>query len=119
MRTATVGITGTPSSRSSTAGIELQPVALGQVDHVERDHDRQAERDQLEREAQMIVEIGGIDHDDQRVGQPLALLRADHDVARHALVGAGGFEAVGAGQVDQLDRAAVVERQPARRAARP
>ena len=74
----------------SAAGIERQPVALGQVDHVERDHHRQAERDQLEREAQMVVEVGGVDHDDERVGQPLARLRAGDDVARHASSGLEG-----------------------------
>jgi len=96
--------------------VEHQPVALGEIDHVERDHHRQAERDQLQREAQVIVEIGGIDHHDQRVGQPLAALRPRHHVARHAFVGAGRFEAVGAGQVDQLDRAAVGKGQAPRMA---
>src|SRR3546814_17431319 len=57
--------------------------------HVERDHRRQAERDQFEREAEMIVEIGGIDDDDQRVGTAFARLSAEDDVARPRLVGAG------------------------------
>ena len=47
-----------------------------------------AERDHLQREAQMIVEIGRIEHDQQRIGQALALLTAEHDVAGHFLVGA-------------------------------
>ena len=68
-------------------GVELQAVALGKIDHVERDNDRQAECDQLEREAQVVVEIGGIDHHDQCVGQALAVLRAGDDVARDSLVG--------------------------------
>ena len=37
LRTATVSITGTPSSRASSLGIELSPSRFGQVDHVERD----------------------------------------------------------------------------------
>src|SRR3546814_4533891 len=48
-----------------------------------------------------------------RVGQPLAGLRAGDDVARHALVGRRRLEAVCAGQVEQFDRAAIVERHPA------
>ena len=112
-RTATVSITGTPSSRSSAFGIELEPVALGEVDHVERDDRRQAELDQLQREAQVIVEVGRVEDDHQRIGLALALLLAEQHVARHRLVGARRLEAVGAGQVDQLDRAAVGERQPA------
>ena len=67
----------------------------------------------------MIVEVGRVDDDQQRVRLPLALLPAEQDVARDRFVGAGGIEAVGAGKVDQLDRAAVGERQPAGFAARP
>jgi hypothetical protein len=96
--------------------VERQSVALGQVDHVERDHRRPAERDQLEREAQVVVEVGDVDHDDQRVGRALVAALAGDDVAGDALVGGGRVEAVGAGQVDQLDRATVVEREPARMA---
>ena len=60
----------------------------------------------------MIVEIGGIDDHDQRVGQALAVLRAGDDIARDAFVGGGGLQAVRAGQVDQFDRPPVVEHQP-------
>jgi hypothetical protein len=38
----------------------------------------------------MIVEVRRIDDDDQCVGALLARLAAEHDVARHRLVGAGG-----------------------------
>gem|GEM_PF-5562707 len=95
-------------------GVQLQPVAGGQVDHVERDHGGQAQRDQLQREAQMIVEVRRVDHNHQRVGQLFAGLLAQHEVAGHLLVGAGRRQAVGAGQVDQFDRPAVCQRQPAR-----
>ena len=98
---------------SSFAGVELEPVALGEVDHVERDHGRQAEVDQLQREAQVIVEVGGVDHDQQRLRQPLALLLAEQHVAGDRFVGAGRIEAVGAGQVDQFDRRAVGQDGPA------
>jgi len=94
-------------------GVDHQPVAPRHVDHIERHHRRQAEGDQLQGEAEMIVEIGGVDHDDQRRRQPLARLLAQHHVARHLLVGAGGIEAVGAGQVDEFDRSAVRQAHPA------
>lgn len=94
--------------------IERQPVPLGQIDHVERDDDRQAQRDELQGEAEVIVEIGGIDDHDQCVGPALARLRSHHDVARDLLVEAAGIEAISAGEVDQLDRAAIVEHQPTR-----
>jgi len=47
--------------------IEFEPVAPGQVDHVESDNGRQAEVDELKGKAQMIVEVGRVDHDQQRV----------------------------------------------------
>ena len=45
--------------------IELEAVALGEIDHVERDDRRQPELDQLQREAEMIVEVGRVDDDEQ------------------------------------------------------
>ena len=71
------------------------------------------EVDQLEREAEVVVEVGGVEHDQQGVGQPLALLLAEQHVAGHRFVGAGRVEAVSAGKVDQLERPAVGEREPA------
>ena len=94
--------------------VELEPVALGEVDHVERDDGRQAELDQLQREAEVVVEVGRVEDDHQRVGLALALLPAEQDVAGDRFVGARRIEAVGAGQVDHLDRAAVGQHQPAR-----
>ena len=67
-------------------------------------------------EAQVVVEVRCIDDDHQRVGLALALLLAEQDVARDRFVGAGRLEAVGAGQIDHLDRPAVGQRQPARMA---
>jgi hypothetical protein len=61
----------------------------------------------------VIVEIGRVEHDQQSVGQPLALLAADDDVAGDFLVRAGRIEAVGAGQIDQFGRPAVGKRKPA------
>ena len=62
--------------RLELGAVELEAVAAGEVDHVEGDDRRQAEVDQLQREAQVVVEIGGVEHDQQGVGQPLALLLA-------------------------------------------
>src|SRR3546814_3651960 len=46
---------------------------------------------------------------DLRVGARLARLAAEYDVARHRFVEARGRQAVGSGQVDQRQRAAVGE----------
>src|SRR3546814_13995984 len=63
----------------------------------------------MEWEVQLIVEVRGVEHDNQRVGARLARLAAEYDVARHRLVEARGGQAVGSGQVDQRQRAAVGE----------
>jgi hypothetical protein len=45
----------------------------------------------FQRETQMVFEVGGVGDDDQCIGQALARLFAQHDVARHLLVRAGGM----------------------------
>jgi hypothetical protein len=94
--------------------VDAEPIAAGEIDHIERDHRWQPEIDQLEGEAEVIVEIGRVQHDQQRVGEALALLAADYHIARDRLVGARRIEAVGAGQIDQLGRAPVRQGQPPR-----
>jgi len=59
----------------------------------------------------MIVEIGGINDNDQRVRLALAFLCPEQDVPGNGLVRAGRVEAVCARQVDELDRTSVGERQ--------
>jgi hypothetical protein len=71
-------------------GIDDQPVALGEVDHVERHHDRPAQLDQFLREDQVLFEVGGIEHDHQHVGLRLAGKFAQHHAAGHFLVGLDG-----------------------------
>ena len=89
------------------SSVELQAVALRQVDHIQRDDGGQTEVDKLQGEAEVVVEVGCVDDDQQCLGQPLALLLAEQHIARDRLVGAGRVEAVGAGQINQLDRGSV------------
>ena len=42
---------------------------------------------------EVLLEIGGVEHDDQHFGLRLARELAEHDLAGHFLVGAGGVEA--------------------------
>jgi hypothetical protein len=95
-------------------GVELETVAVGEIDHVQRDHGRMPKLDQLEAEAQVIVEVRGVNDDDQGVGLALAFLLAEQDVASHRFVGACRFEAVRTWKVDELDRAAIGQHQPTR-----
>jgi hypothetical protein len=106
LRTATVGITGTPSVRASASGSSTSPSRSARSDHVERDHHRAAQLDQLLRKHQVLLEVRCVEDDDQHLGLRLAGKLAEHDLAGHFLVGARRVERVAAGQVDQLDRLA-------------
>ena len=92
---------------------ERQAVPFGEIDHVERDDHREIERDQLQREAQVQIEVGGIHDDDERIRAALPGLPAEQDIAGNLFVGRRRIEAVGAGKVDQLHGTAIVQRQPA------
>ena len=70
-RTATVGTTGTPSRLRKRCGIDHQPVTLGQIEHVERDHRGPAQRDHFLRKDQMLFKIGRIEHHHQHFAAPL------------------------------------------------
>ena len=76
------------------ARIEFQSIALGKIDHVERDDRRQSKLDQLKRETQVIVEVRGVEDDDQCIGLALALLFAEQHVPGHRLVRACRIETV-------------------------
>ncbi len=92
--------------------VDRQPIALCEVEHVERNDDRSSQRDQFDREAQVVVEVGRIDNDDQDRGRPLAILLAHDRIAGHAFVRGRGDEAIRTGQVDQFDRPSVGHDQP-------
>ena len=92
--------------------VDREAVALREVEHVERHDHRAAKRNQLHREAQVIVEVRGVDNNDKYGGDAFTRLLAHDRVARDLLVGARRGEAVGAGQVDELDRAPVGHDQP-------
>ena len=78
-------------------------LALGHVDHVERDDDRHAQLQHLRRQVEVALEVGGIDDGDDDVGPRLARLLAEDQIDRDHLVGAARGQAVGAGQVDEVE----------------
>ena len=94
--------------------IQLQAITLGKIDHVQRDHRRQALRNQLERKAQMVIEIAGIQHNDKRVRTAMALQISQHHIAGNGFIKAIGIEAIRTRQVDHLHGLAVVKRRPPR-----
>ena len=60
-RTATVGTTGTPSSRASASASTVRPRLLGQVGHVQRHHAGQAQALHRQHQAQVAAQVGGVD----------------------------------------------------------
>jgi len=86
--------------------VDDDAAATRRVHHVEREHHRPAQPLDLEHEAQVQAQVGGIGHADDEVGRRLAGVVAFQHVAGDALVRAGRVEAVGAGQVEHVQHAA-------------
>ena len=78
--------------------VDLIAVLLDQVGHVEGDDHGQAGLDNLKRQVQVALEVGGIDHLDDDIG-----LAAHEVVARALLLGAVGGKRVDAGEVRNRD----------------
>ena len=75
-------------------GVDLVTVLLDQVGHVEGNDHGQAGLDDLKRQVQVTLEVGGIDHLNDDIG-----LAAHKVVARALLLGAVGGKRVDAGEV--------------------
>jgi hypothetical protein len=63
-----VGTTVTPSSADNRATVDVEAPGARQVGHVERHHHRQAKTLQTEHQAQLTLQLGGIDHATIRSG---------------------------------------------------
>ena len=74
--------------------VDLVAVLLDQVGHVEGDDHGQAGLDNLKRQVQVALEVGGIDHLDDNIG-----LAAHEVIARALLLGAVGGKRVDAREV--------------------
>ena len=74
--------------------VDLVAVLLDQVGHVEGDDHGQAGLDNLKRQVQVALEVGGVDHLDDHIG-----LAAHEVIARALLLGAVGGKRVDAGEV--------------------
>ena len=79
-------------------GVDLVAVLLDQVGHVEGDDHGQTGLDNLKRQVQVALEVGGVDHLDDDIG-----LAAHEVIARALLLGAVGGKRVDAGEVRNRD----------------
>ncbi len=86
--------------------IDHQATVAGHVGHVQRHDDGQAQTLQLQYQAQVHAQVGGVHYRHNGVDRGLALAPAFDDLQRHFFVGRGRMQAVDAGQVDDGHRAA-------------
>ena len=75
-------------------GVDLVTVLLDQIGHIEGNDHGQAGLDNLKRQVQVALKVGGIDNLDDHIG-----LAAHEVVARALLLGAVGGKRVDAGEV--------------------
>ena len=75
-------------------GVDLVTVLLDQIGHIEGNDHGQAGLDNLKRQVQVALEVGGVDHLDDNIG-----LAAHEVIARALLLGAVGGKRVDAGKV--------------------
>ena len=79
--------------------VDVDALALGDVDHVQRQHHRLAGLFQLQQQAQHQAQVGGVGHGHQQVRRAFPGALAEHDVAGDFLVGTARAQGIGARQV--------------------
>ena len=80
--------------------VNVQPMGACHINHVERHHHRLAQALQLQHQAQVHAQIGGVHHGHDGVGCVFTRAAALQHVQHHLLVRRGRGQAVRAGQID-------------------
>ena len=96
-----------PQFASERCGIDRLAAPGGDVGHVQCDHERPAQLDQLADQEEVACQAAGIDHRHDQVGRRRVRAQAAQHRHRHVLVGRLRDQAIGAGQVNDLDRATI------------
>ncbi len=91
----------------------MNSLLLGRVHHVQRDDHRPSDLDELHAEIELPLEARGVEHEQREVGQGSVGLDAQEHVAHDHFVRRARTEAVGARQIQHLDRASPGERAEA------
>ena len=98
-----------PETTREQGGINADPGAFGRIGHIERNDHGQAEVGHLRGEEKIAHQIGGINDANHGVRLGFAVEMTREEVERHAFIGRGGSQAVGAGEVDQGEGAAATD----------
>ena len=89
--------------------IDAQPTRPGHVGHVECHQHGSPQTLEFEHQTQVHAQVGGIGDGHQQIGHVFPSATAFEHLQRHLFVGGGGVQAVGAGQVDHGDMAAIFQ----------
>ena len=71
-------------ARRERIHVDTDLLFLGNIEHVQRDHARNAQLEQLQRQVEVTFEVGGVDHVNQQVG-----ITAQNIVAGNLLIQRG------------------------------
>jgi hypothetical protein len=90
-------------------GRHVNPPPLGDVDHVQRDHQWPAEFDQLTDEIEIPLQVARIDDNDDEVRRRRVSPQAAQHFHRHVLIGRAANQTVCARQIDDVHPSPVIE----------
>ena len=89
--------------RFQDMGLNLDALLFGYIDHIEADHQRDGQADQLRHQVKIALQGGCINDDNDHIR-----LAFDDEIAGDAFLQGVGRQAIGAGQVNNLHRHAVL-----------
>ena len=89
--------------------VNAQSLLGGGIHHVEREDNRPAQLDHLQREVQVTVEVRCVHHENDEVRRRRVGLQPEQDVSHHHFIGRRRLQAVAAGQIDHFRAPAVGE----------
>ena len=87
-----------PARSESAVDIDVAALAAGDVENVQRHHQRITQLQELQHHIKIAGQVGGVHDHDHRVG-----IAVEHSLARHPLVLGDRAQGVGARQVDDAD----------------
>jgi len=76
---------------------------LGDIEHVEDEHDRRSDMLQFQRKPYGKTQIGGIRDTEKKIGNLFSWHAAQHEIARDFFIRAACAQGIAAGQIENLD----------------
>ena len=86
--------------------VDFESAMLGHVDHVQHDDGRQAQLQHLADQVEIALQVAGVDDRHHQIDRPHVLAAGQQHVDGDHLVGRARRQAVGAGQIDNVETVA-------------